>query len=367
MTPPSIERLVAELKVLDAASFYPEINRLRDRLQKIVGLVTFLGEVEQEVREEIKSRTTATIGEISEDIQAMWTILHPREPIDGVHIYQFDDAEKSLDVALRFYGREQLSPRLTLSEGHRNSLGLCVFLALARRGSASRPLILDDVVSSFDREHRGFVVDLLTQRFSDRQVIIFTPDYDWYVELRHRLPAKVWRFSVLLPWREPIVGLRWAGHSGGFDLARDILESDPQGAAGKARGMLDTHLAVVAETLQVPVPHIRGPRNDLRFAGDLLERIAAECARKIRRRDGAEHKPWDVPSNLAKSTKALLVPFANPAVHGRYVTKGEAERLIDACEQSISVFTCNECEFPVWHLTTEDHHRCECDSLRWKL
>src|SRR5277367_1641829 len=63
------------------------------------------------------------------DIGAMWKVLHPGEPIENVHLYMPDE-DKAIDIALRFHGKDQDSPRLTLSEGYRNSLGLCIFLAL---------------------------------------------------------------------------------------------------------------------------------------------------------------------------------------------------------------------------------------------
>ncbi|GAA0020708.1 AAA family ATPase [Bradyrhizobium diazoefficiens] len=366
--PPSIEKLVADLGMLDAASHFPEIVRLRSRIEQIDVLTNFIKSMENETREEIKAQTKSIVKDISDDIQGMWAVLHPAEPIDGVHLYQPEGSDKALDIALRFYGREQLSPRLTLSEGHRNSLGLCVFLALAKRDSNGGPLVLDDVVSSFDREHRSYVTDLLSQEFSDRQVLIFTHDYDWFVELRTRLAAKLWHFKILLPWKEPAIGIRWANNAGGFDLARELLESDPASAAAKARAVMDTQLAAIAEVLGILVPFIKGPRNDLRFAGDLLERLSKDCERKMRRKNGGEYTVWDVPTQKAKAAQGLLLPFANAGTHGRYVSKGEADRLIDACEAAIDSLTCEACKHPVWNAAVREHHlRCDCDAIRWRL
>ena len=87
----------------------------------------------------------------------------------GIVVARFWGARKAIDIALKFYGTEQDSPRLTLSEGYRNSLGLCIFLAMAKREAGNdRPLILDDVVVSFDRNHRGMIVELLEKYFADR-------------------------------------------------------------------------------------------------------------------------------------------------------------------------------------------------------
>ena len=92
-----------------------------------------------------------------------------------------EDNDKAVEIALRFYGKEQDSPRLTLSEGQRNALGLCIFLAMANKAaSEDRPIILDDVVISFDREHRSRVGALLRQGFAGRQVVLLTHDREWF-------------------------------------------------------------------------------------------------------------------------------------------------------------------------------------------
>ncbi len=104
---------------------------------------------------------------------------------------------------------EQASPRLTLSEGHRNSLGLCIFLAMASQDRSDRPLVLDDVVVSLDREHRAALVAILAERFAARQLLLLTHDRLWYDELRQQLPADVWSFHELQPFDGPEQGIRW--------------------------------------------------------------------------------------------------------------------------------------------------------------
>src|ERR1700716_1596982 len=125
----------------------------------------------------------------------MWKSLHPGEPIENVRLYLPDD-DKAIDIALKFHGKDQDSPRLTLSEGYRNSLGLCIFLAMAKRETdTDRPLFLDDVVVSLDRNHRGMIVQLLEDSFEKRQVLVFTHDRDWYAELRQQLDDNRWKFK----------------------------------------------------------------------------------------------------------------------------------------------------------------------------
>jgi hypothetical protein len=212
---------------IDTAKSVFESQTLAAEIARIESLIAFINSLETGIRIEIRERSEAVITEISADISDMWKALHPGEPIENVRLY-LPDEDKAIDIALRFHGKDQDSPRLTLSEGYRHSLGLCIFLALAKREAGNdRPLILDDVVVSLDRSHRGMIVDLLTSQFADRQVILFTHDRDWYAELRHQLGRKRWGFKALLPYETPELGIRWSENTITFDEARANLGDYP--------------------------------------------------------------------------------------------------------------------------------------------
>lgn len=368
--PPSVEALVRDQKSIEAASSHPTMRAHTERIGKIRQMMEFLADAEAQVRAEIKDRTEAVIASITTDMQRMWGILHPAEPIDQVRLYQAEDAEKAIDIALRFHGKEQLSPRLTLSEGHRNSLGLCVFFALAKKDGRDLPLVLDDVVTSFDREHRTFVADLLLQEFATTQVLLFTHDHDWYVELRRRLPGKQWGFKVLLPWSDPAAGIRWDPAPYGLGAARALLDSNPTSAANTARSVMDVRMPVIAEQLEIPVPYIKGARNDLRGAKELLDRFQGRVGKHFRKKDAkGNHVPSDEPAVLAKAVTDWLATYGNRGSHGAYLTRPEAERLIVACEQFLSALECPDCGSALWQVTEGDGacRRCDCGALLWKL
>ena len=136
-----------------------QAGQYAEEIAEIEGLTAFIAALEGAIRTQIRERSEAVIGDISDNLNAMWEVLHPGEPIDNVKLI-VPDNDKAIDVGLRFHGQEQDSPRLTLSEGYRNSLGLCIFLAMASRdGQKDRPLFLDDVVVSLDRNHRGMIAE----------------------------------------------------------------------------------------------------------------------------------------------------------------------------------------------------------------
>lgn len=336
-----------------------------DRAQ---GLVNFINSLERGVRQEILARTKQVIDSISSDVRKMWAILHPAKPIEDVRFYVPGDGDRAIEIKLKFHGVEQDSPRLTLSEGYRNGLGLCIFLAMAKREAESdRAVLLDDVVVSLDRNHRGMVVDLLDQEFGQRQVLLLTHDRDWYIELRHRLDPKRWTFKTLLPYDTPALGIRWSRHTTTFDDARAHLPTRPDSAANDVRKIMDSELANIAERLSLRLPYLRAEKNDKRTYSEFLERLIADGDKSFKRKvDGAWVSYPDAVANLKEASR-LLVTTGNKGSHTTDVVPVEAIKLIDTCEQALERFTCSSCQKRVWSLVSSNSAwmQCECGELRW--
>lgn len=258
-------RVAAAKSVVSSKSLEKEINDIED-------LISYLVTLEEKVRHQIRSHSQNVIDGISGDIEGMWETLHPEARIDNVHLSVPQEVDKAIDVVLSFHGLSQDSPRLTLSEGYRNSLGLCIFLAMAKQVACEdRPLFLDDVVISLDRNHRGMIHKVIEDEFADRQVVIFTHDGDWYRELRHQLGDKnTWAFKALLPYDSPEIGIRFSDSPTEFDVARGQLQERPDSAGNDARKIMDAELPSIAERLKIRLPYLRSDRNDRRTAHEIL-------------------------------------------------------------------------------------------------
>jgi hypothetical protein len=161
-----------------------------------------------------------------------------------------------------------------------------------REANTDRPLFLDDVVVSLDRNHRGLIVELLEKQFGERQVIILTHDRDWYTELRHQLDGENWIFKTLLPYATPDIGIRWSHRTTTFDDALAHLEDRPDSAGNDARKIMDVELALIAERLHIRLAYLRAERNDRRMAHDFLERFVADGKQCFQKREGKDYVPY---------------------------------------------------------------------------
>ena len=116
---------------------------------------------------------------------------------DFASLYSFvnrDDEDKfkaqlvpsmgKLGFDVDFYGRGFFPPGAYHSEGHQDSMGLCLYLALMRHlyGAGFTMAGLDDVLMSVDAGHRREVCTLLKKEFPNTQFIMTTHDPIW---LRH--------------------------------------------------------------------------------------------------------------------------------------------------------------------------------------
>ena len=235
-TPPSVRKLIDDRDQASVVKAVIAAKNLDTEIANGEALIALLTSLEQAVRSEIRDQSQKVIDSISKDIASMWATLHPNEKIDNVRLSLPPSTDKAIDIVLKFHGKDQDSPRLTLSEGYRNSLGLCIFLAMAKQVvDTERPMFLDDVVVSLDRNHRGMIQELLEKEFADRQLIIFTHDREWYTELRYQLSAdNRWIFKTLLPYESPDIGIRWSHKTTTFDDARALVTERPDSAGNDA-------------------------------------------------------------------------------------------------------------------------------------
>lgn len=365
--PPATAELLEHRRKVGVTARLIERSKLREEIDRIDELCKLLEACEKTVREETKTRTREVVESLTGDIQRLWEKLHPGEKVEDIHLHVPGDTDKAVDIALKFHGVKQPSPRLTLSEGHRNSLGLCIFFALALSGSSDTPVVLDDIVSSLDREHRGMLVKVFLQDFANRQVLLFTHDREWYSELRTRLPDNAWVFRKLKPWSDPIQGTQWLDVHGGFDDARRLLDVKPEAAGNEVRKVMDVELAKIAERLRVELPFQRGDRNDHRTGHEFLEKLISLGKTQFQRRNGKQYEPNSDPLKAWEECLSLLVSWANRASHGGSLTLVEAKELLTLSESVIASFRCSDCNDWVWAAdqSSRERNQCSCGGLRW--
>lgn len=114
----------------------------------------------------------------------LYKLLHG--PDEGEFTSQLRPEGPALHLEVDFYGRGLHPPGALHSEGHQDSMGLCLYLALAERLTKGviDLIILDDVVMSVDADHRRSLCRVLAKEFPNRQFLITTHDRTWQSQLK---------------------------------------------------------------------------------------------------------------------------------------------------------------------------------------
>ena len=106
----------------------------------------------------------------------------------------------SLTFDVDFMGRGIHPPHALHSEGHQDSMGICLFLALneALIEQDIGFVVLDDVMMSVDTGHRKDICRLLVDKFPGHQFVITTHDRTWAKQLKQETvvrPSEVIEFT----------------------------------------------------------------------------------------------------------------------------------------------------------------------------
>lgn len=367
-TPPNAQAMIDDQQqaVVIAAGMRAAATNVK--VARVNALTAFTGDLEAGVRDEIRSQASHVFSSISADLQRFWEALQPGDKINDVRLHVPEDSDKAIEIHLAFHGTQQESPRLTLSEGQRNALGLCVFLAMAKQSSEDQPIILDDVVISMDRAHRSNVLPLIESEFSGRQVILLTHDREWFFELQRRQPTKGWKHHRLRPFIDPETGIQFEEHGTDFANVRAKSSTDPGDALSNVRRMMDVALSELAERLGVLVPHLRGDENDHRTSGHLLVWINRRVGKALKLRDeGGGYQPHRASIDLLGPLTENLVIWTNRGTHTFSANELEARTIIDQCEAFLGHFECAACSSSLGALRAENGDlQCRCGSVKWK-
>jgi wobble nucleotide-excising tRNase len=152
--------------------------------------------------EERRRFTDDLLAQISAEVGRMYEVVHPGE---GLNRFSMElDAKKraSLELAASF-GGQVTPPQAYFSDSHLETLGLCVFLALAALDEPEETiLVLDDVMASVDEPHVERLIEMLSaEAFGFRHVIMTTHYRPWRDKFRSGwLRGSQCQFLELGPW-----------------------------------------------------------------------------------------------------------------------------------------------------------------------
>lgn len=175
----------------------------------------------------------------------------------------------ALQFEVDFHGQGRHPPHALHSEGHQDSMGLCLYLALAEKltGSFIDLIILDDVMMSVDATHRRQLCRLLKKFFPERQFLITTHDRTWANQLKAEGVVNKGGLFEFYNWHVD-TGPHVNRETGLWEkINEDLTRNDVPSAAARLRRGSEEFFGMVCDALKAPVTYKLNGRWEL---GDFL-------------------------------------------------------------------------------------------------
>jgi energy-coupling factor transporter ATP-binding protein EcfA2 len=130
------------------------------------------------VSQQRKAYVEGVLLAISGEVEKLYTKLHPGEGIGKIRFYLKPNAIGSLEFDAQFQTAPEIPPQAYYSESHLDTLGICVFLALAKYFMTDNTIVvLDDVVTSVDGPHLDRFMQLVHDEAPNFNQVIVTTHY----------------------------------------------------------------------------------------------------------------------------------------------------------------------------------------------
>lgn len=192
---------------------------------------------------------------IKDDVAKYYEFIHGEDKINSPSFSVKSD--RGIKLFLNSFGKD-VDPRSYASEGHLDTLGLCIFLAFVNRFSKMKFLVLDDIVSSVDLQHKSKIIKLLFKEFNDYQFLITTHSHIWAEQIRRfsiarKLKAKIYEISDWTLEEGPVIN-EILDYEARIKKYLEKPNPDKNAAANTARRYLEYFLYEFAKANEVELP-----------------------------------------------------------------------------------------------------------------
>ena len=317
---------------------------------------------------------------ISEEFVRLYRKLHADENSFEARLLP---QNAGLNLLVEFYGRGTHPPNALHSEGHQDSMGLCLFLVLSRKlsGVGLEIMLLDDVVMSVDVGHRKALAELLKDEFDDRQIIVATHDRIWLEQLRKEQFATKANIVELLRW--DIEGGPATMHSQDVwdRIDRDLEENDVNAASARLRRWAESFFRHVCDSFRIPV---RYRIDQLWTLSDFLDPACGQIKSVIKKAKSSAQEDKD--TDLIATIQALddrrgeiyrIISrekwMVNTTVHFNPVENISVDEFMDVVNAFREFYdllhSCRHCSRLLRVTETGDGNfiMCGCGKICWKL
>jgi len=236
--------------------------------------------------------TQRVLADVRDETNRLYALIHPGEPLGLDQLLLDENRRGSLLQICSFEGHSDVVPQAYFSESHLDTLGFCLWLAIAKLSSSGDSVVvLDDVFTSVDSSHFTRILDLLLDECENfNQMIVTTHNRQWRDRYAtQQIPQNKSSFVELQTWTRG-GGIRSTRTVIYADTLREFLAATPfdrQVVASKAGILAESLLDWLTVVYECPLPRRRGGNYTL---GDLCHGVKRLSKQLIIRRNEFNNK-----------------------------------------------------------------------------
>ena len=178
-----------------------DLTRIYRRKEELQNLHANLVKQTNGIETAINEHNEGLLSKLEHDVDALYKKIqgvHQDEPsLVRLQLAEGDAANQQQVRLVVDYSenRKSVAPSGYLSDSQIHTVALSLRLAAIRKFNSGAPIIvLDDVVTSYDADHRKTIASTLAEEFKDFQIVLVTHDEQFFNLLQDHLPAATWLF-----------------------------------------------------------------------------------------------------------------------------------------------------------------------------
>lgn len=287
------------------------------------------------------------------------------------------EQQSKLGFHVDFWGRGLFPVSAYHSEGHQDGMGLCLYLALMKNtyGDQFNFVVLDDILTSVDAEHRRKICRLLNGEFPKTQFIITTHDRVWLMHMNHESLIK--KSKTFSNWKVETGPTDWETRNVWTEIQQNLEKDNVKEAAWLLRNYLEYIAYILAHNLRANVS-FRG--DDNYTLEDLLPAALTKWQDRLKK--GFHVATQRKNSNQAKSIDSMLNEAKklvkvsnmekwqiNPLVHYNEwanFASSDFKEVVDAFKKLLKHIRCPDCgNYPYLSppIPSAETLRCDCMNI----
>jgi energy-coupling factor transporter ATP-binding protein EcfA2 len=376
-----IEKIQIALKKDNSTELYANISAAKDAFLKIQRFKGEKGKLDHqkdsleviyyEFVKRHKEGLESFINTFSGYINKFYQFMNPNEQFHEIRIITIGEEDELNGITIEYkFNDEWVSPPgKYFSESHMNCFGISFFLAsVIAFNKVNKFFVLDDVISSFDTNHRQRFANLLFEQFSEYQIILLTHETEWFSYIKQLAKKNNWIINEI----------KWSDDEGAYldDEPKELkqiievaLESGSIDFLGNSiRKYLECILKDICYNLGVKVSFKFNDENEKRMPNELLNELKS----KINKNGGQDIKAKIPVINRVANSSLLGNMYSHDNTFNP--KRGDLLAFWADIKELETIFYCQEptCKRPKVSIKYYDNVgkkiRCGCDKTKydWK-